>query len=579
MGANLDLAEGDLKLLAQRIDEILTGHQSLIPYAEAIERLAHKYASQLIHHLSEAPNMQEAAGMTAKPDFATVDLSSIEQSMPRTVGAEHLLLQMADQLQLPQIFKKLNFSTAEIAIALGSIIGRAAYPGSERTTHFWLAENSGLGELLDFHFEGCSHQRLYRISDTLLEGKTILEDHLEKTEQRFHGYQSAIALYDLTNVYMEGQAKSNSKAAHGVSKEKRTDCPLVTLGIVMNEHGFLHHTSIFPGNASEPKTLQEMIEHLHSEPRGLFNPVIILDAGIATEDNLKWLREHQYKYIVSARQKAPSNELEGDLVPVHDRHGFVKAALIKSSEGEEKWLYCESEAKAAVASQMKQSFRKRFEEDLKKVAEGLSKPKGRKKYQKIIERIGRLKEKHKHISGCYEIQVTLAEDGINASSVDWTVKNEKMEEKLTGKYFLRTNLLDKGPEELWQIYNTLRRVEDAFRFMKSSLGLRPVYHQKERRVDGHLWITVLAYHLIQNCLYQLEKKGITYNWKTVRDIVGGRVRVTTSVKTKEGETIHQRSTTKAEGNQLEIYKALGMSPQILQARKTVVKTDRTNFKM
>ena len=111
--------------------------------------------------------------------------------------------------------------------------------------------------------------------------------------------------------------------------------------------------------------------------------------------------------------------------------------------------------------------------------------------------------------------------------------------------------------------------------MKSSLGLRPVYHQKEHRVDGHLWITVLAYHLIQNCLYQLAKQGINYNWKTIRAIMGSRIRVTTQAKTKDGKTLYHRSTTKAEGEQVKIYQALGLSPQILKGSKN----NFVNFKM
>ena len=145
-----------------------------------------------------------------------------------------------------------------------------------------------------------------------------------------------------------------------------------------------------------------------------------------------------------------------------------------------------------------------------------------------------------------------------------------MNEKLTGSYFLRTNLIEMGAKELWQLYNTLRRVEDAFRFMKSSLWLRPVYHQKERRVDGHLWITIIAYHLIQNCLYQLNKKGIKYHWQTIRKIMLSRIRVTVRAKTEEGKTLYHRSSTQAEGEQKEIYKALGLSSQILKSQKTIL---------
>jgi transposase len=569
MGSQINLPEAEHKLLARRIEEIILGKQNLINHSETLESLAQQYASQLILRLSNSKENAETDAELSSKDFVTIDVDTIEKSEPRSVGVEHLLLKMSHQLQFSTKLTELGLSPTEVAIALGSIIARAANPDSEMATYHWLCNNSGMGELLDFSFKKVSHNRLYQISDKLLMHKDVLEKHLEETEQKFHGYQSTIALYDLTNTYMEGQAKSNPKAAHGVSKEKRFDCPLVTLGLSMNEHGFLNRTSVLPGNASEPSTLQKMITSL--DQQGLFKPIIILDAGIATVANLEWLRNENYRYIVSARQDAPSMELVGDLVPVGDLNNFVKAALIKNAEGDdEQWLYCESEAKAAVASQMKQSFKKRFEEDLQKAASSLTKPKGRKKYPKVLERIGRLKEKHKRISGCYEVSVKASEDGETAISIEWKIIDGKMNEKLTGKYFLRTNLVGMSPKELWNLYNILRGVEDAFRFMKSSLGLRPVYHQKEHRVDGHLWITVLAYHLIQNCLYQLGKQGINYNWKTIRTILSGRIRVTTQAKTKEGKTLHHRSATKAEGEQLKIYQALGLSPQILKARKTIL---------
>ena len=477
---------------------------------------------------------------------------------------------MADQLELPQQLEKLGLSEPEISMAMGSVIARAVNPSSERATHAWLRSESGLGELLDFDFKDMSLDKLYKISDKLFTNKSALESHLNQIEEKFHGYKPTIALYDLTNVYMEGQSNLNKKAKFGLSKEKRSDCKLITMGLVMNEHGFLERTSMLPGNASEPKTLQEMIERLSSFDN-LFKPTILLDAGISSEENLAWLRKNGYAYVVSARQKAPDLELNGEMVSVGDANDLVKAALVKHPSGnEEQWLYCESEAKAAVASQMKQCFKTRFEDELKKMTDGILKPKGRKKYAKVMERVGRLKEKHKNISGCYEINVIASQDGKTATSIHWQALEEKLADKLKGSYFLRTNLLQVKAKELWQIYNTLRGVEDAFRFMKSSLGLRPIYHQKEHRVDGHLWITVMAYHLIQQCLYQLRKKEIHHSWETVRNIVRSRIRVTMSAKMQDGRTLHHRSTTKAEERQPEIYKALGMSARILQARKTIL---------
>ena len=571
MGSEIELQEGEHKLLAQCIERIIAGERSLFPYSENIERLAQSYASQVIRRLSDSKDVHELHDNEAlPPEFISIDINSIQKSEPRSIGAEHLILKMAEQLELPQQLNKLGLSSKEASLALGSIIARAVCPDSERSTHTWLCNSSGVGELIDFDFKKSSLDNLYRISDKLLKIKDALETHFEIIESQFHGYKSTIALYDLTNTYMEGQNESNPKATYGRSKEHRNDCPLVTMGLVMNEHGFLHRTSILPGNASEPITLKKMIEKL-SIHQSLIKPTIILDAGISTKDNLAWLRENGYTYVVSARQEAPSIELEGELVDVGDLHNLVKAALIKTEDdSEEKWLYCESEAKAAVASSMKQSFRKRFEDELKKMSEGLSKPKGRKTYTKIIERIGRLKEKHKRISGCYEIKIIASKDGKTATAIEWTIIDEKIKDKLTGSYFLRTNLVDMGARELWRLYNTLRNVEDAFRFMKSSLGLRPVYHQKEHRVDGHLWITIIAYHLIQHCHYQLSKQKINYQWKTIRKIMMTRIRVTMSAKTEKGKTLYHRSTTKAEEEQILIYRALGLSSSILRSKKTVI---------
>jgi len=569
LGSDLELPETDHPMLAQRISEILSHESSLIFCDEQIEQLAQQYASQLVKKLSIEQSASSDKEITP-PEFVNIDVNSIEKSEPRSVGAEHLMLQMAKQLELPKQLEKLGFSETETVMALCSLIARAVNPGSERATYTWLRSESGLGELLDYDFHQSSLNKLYQISDKLLKNKHALECHFEKTEQKIHGYKSTIALYDLTNVYMEGQAKANKKASFGASKEKRSDCKLITMGLVMNEHGFLKKTSVLPGKATEPQTLQEMIQSLSAED-DLLKPTIVLDAGISSEGNLTWLRENGYSYVVSARQNAPNLELEGELVSVGDALDQVKAALIKTPfDSDEKWLYCESKAKAATASQMKLSFQTRFEEDLKKMAAGLLKLKGRKQYAKIVERVGRLKEKHKRISGCYEIEVKPSEDGKSATAIEWKVIEEKLSEKLTGSYFLRTNLVQLEAKELWQVYNTLRRVEDAFRFMKSSLGLRPVYHQKESRVDGHLWITVMAYHLIQQCLYQLQKRGIQHHWETVRNIVRSRTRITMSAKMEDGRTLHYRSTTKAEGWQQEIYNALGLSTQILQTRKTIL---------
>ena len=182
----------------------------------------------------------------------------------------------------------------------------------------------------------------------------------------------------------------------------------------------------------------------------------------------------------------------------------------------------------------------------------------------------RAKETHKRISGCYDVTIQASPDGKNVVGIEWKIIPEKLETRLTGKYYLRTNLKNRTAKQLWELYRTIGTVEDAFRFMKSSLGMRPVHHQKEVRVDGHLWITILAYCLIQNLLYQLKQSNIRDEWKTVRDGMSSRIRVTMQAKTDKKKTLYVRTTTKPEEYHRRIYEALSLNPTVLRSKKTVV---------
>ena len=435
--------------------------------------------------------------------FARLTWKQSSSRKPRTVGCEHLLLNIASELKLQKKLKSLGFSAKQIAVSLSTIIGRATFPASERATYEWMKKRSGLAELIDYDLDKIVLGNLYTISDLLLSHKEELEKYLGQAQKNLHGLNNTLVLYDLTNTYFEGSVPDNKKASFGRSKEKRSDCLLVTLGLAVNEHGFIRRSSFLPGNISEPATLQAAIKSL--DDSSLLKPIIVLDAGIATEENLQWLRDHGYQYIVSARQKAPSKEIEGKLEPTENE--TVKVAIVKSENTEERWLYCESEGKQKTASEMRKKFQERFEKDLEGLSRSLAKPKGRKKYLKVLERLGLLKEKHNRISGCYEVEVKPSEDGQKAIAIHWKVLEEKIEEKLNDHYFLRTNEMKATPKELWNIYNNIRVAEDAFRFMKSSLGMRPIYHRKERRIDGHLWITLLAYYLIKSCLQSIKTMG------------------------------------------------------------------------
>lgn len=193
MGSEINLPEEQYKLLAQCIEEMLQGEKVLFPYPEQIAKLARIYASQVIRHLSEPNASPEPPKEEQQQEFVNIDLQTIEQTEPRTVGAESLMMQMAHQLKLPEQLEGLGLSKTDVAIAIGTIIARAIHPSSERETYRWLCNSSGLGELLDFDFVKHSLNKFYQVSDKLLTHKNTLETSLETIEQQFHGYKSTIA--------------------------------------------------------------------------------------------------------------------------------------------------------------------------------------------------------------------------------------------------------------------------------------------------------------------------------------------------------------------------------------------------
>jgi hypothetical protein len=179
-----------------------------------------------------------------------------------------------------------------------SLIGRMAAPGSELATWQWVRSRSALGELLDTDFEAMPLVRLYRVSDLLLRHRDAIKAALFARIQDLFSLTTTVTLYDLTNTYFEGTADV-PKAALGRSKEKRTDGPLVTLGMVLDSSGFVRKSKMFAGNVAEGSTLQDMLKGLDA-PKGA---LVIMDAGIATEANLAWLKDQGYRYLAVSRER------------------------------------------------------------------------------------------------------------------------------------------------------------------------------------------------------------------------------------------------------------------------------------
>lgn len=561
LGTDFSLPKEQWPDLSRRIEDILSGQQGLFSVSPELERMAQRYAALIIQSTKQQDEIDSMA--FDAPDYREVDLNSLEALRARTVGSEHLLTEALQLLGLDKKLKELGFTSPQLAAALGSIIGRACRPGSERATHDWLQNFSALGELISYDFDKISMSRMYDVSDKLLKHKTALEEHLSAQERSIFSLKETITLYDLTNTYFEGASGDNSLAARGRSKEKRSDCPLVTLAVVLDGQGFIKQSNVFEGNVSEAKTLGAMLEDLEEKypPNGLFTkekPTVVMDAGIATEENIQWLKDKGYPYLVVSRKRHREFDEEQAVFVKKDKHGTVKAQKVVDEETGEILLYCHSTQREKKERAINNRFAIRFEEALEKLDKGLRKKGCVKKYNKVVEKIGRLKQRYPKAAAQYEIAVEQDEQSGNATLITWEPQpKENTKQTLPGVYCIRTSQ-DWDEKTLWSTYTMLTEVEAVFRSLKSELGLRPIFHQQTARVTGHLFISVLAYHLIQAIRYRLKKVDIYDSWKTIREQVGDHSRITITVKCKNGDTVHIRKSCRPEPRQQRIYDALGL---------------------
>lgn len=563
LGRSFSVPREQWPQLCSRIEEILSGQLTLRAADTQIEELAHYYAAQLLASQNGVlPGEKETGG-----DYREVDVDTLELVRPRSIGVERVGMSALGWLGLPELLKCLGFNKVQAAVAIGSIIGRIAEPGSELATWHWLRERSGLGELMGFDYASIPLIRVYRASDQLVRHREEIEAALFRTIGNLFRLSATVTLYDLTNTYFEGQMAGNAKAQRGHSKEKRSDCPLVTLGLVLDGSGFVRRSRMFEGNVWEGATLASMLEELDA-PLGA---MVIMDRGIATQANLDWLIAHRYRYLVVSREKRRHFDDES-AVSVTTRSGdTIRVQRVLSDDGREVRLYCLSDDRREKEEAINARLEKRFEEGLGKIAAALTKPRGIKRRDKVLQRIGRLEEKCRGIGQNYRIQTALNEAGDKVVELSW--EREPVDGgRLThpGVYCLRTNELQWDEATLWRTYTMLTDLEAVFRSLKSELGLRPVYHHKEERAEGHLFITVLAYQAVQIIRRKLKRRGIHESWFSLRKIFSSQQRVTAVFKQRDGHTLHVRKPTVAEPRLQELYDALGVSSVPGGVKKMVV---------
>jgi transposase len=436
------------------------------------------------------------------------------------------------------------------------VIGRLCEPSSE----LHIAENfyrcSALADLLGVPVDKVDDNRLYRGLDALLPHKEALEKFLKQRFGELFAIEYDLLLYDVTSTYFEGQANANPSAKRGYSRDHRSDCKQVCIGLVVTRCGLPLGYEVFAGNRHDSTTLQEIVETMESR-YGRAQRIWALDRGMVSEDNLDFFKAGQRQYIVGT-SKSQLKRFEQQLAS-QDWHAIREVLEVKlcpcPDGGQETYILCRSRDRRDKEQAMHARFEKRIEEGLIKIAAGCSKraqPVG-----PIERRVGRLLGQNTRAAGLFDVQIQADANG--AAQVTWK-KVEKWRawaQLSEGSYVLRTNVTGWSDEDLWRAYIQLTEAETAFRIQKSDLSLRPVWHQKEDRVLAHILVCFLAFVLWKFLGQLCQKAGLGNEPRRVLEELSELRVVDVVLTTKDGHDIRTRCVTQPNDHQKILLERLG----------------------
>ncbi len=568
--------EDKKKLLGKRIEELVLSQGNKLPFCQAdetVEKLAYYY-------LGEIKKKGRYDFGEGSPDWQTVDLSTLKNKDAREVGAEWLCKQAFDQLGMATFLQNKGWPADDILLATTHIISRAVYPASELKTVSFIKENSAICEITGFGKDKVTKDKLYKIAHSLYSVKDEMENYLSKRTNELFDLDDKIILYDLTNTYFEGRMKNSKLAKFGRSKEKRKDARLIVLAVVINPEGFLKYSNIFEGNMTDSKTLETIVNALSKQTSfSDRKPIVVIDAGIATDGNLKMLKNKGYGYMCVSRSNLKEYRADSDSTPVEikdKRNQPIELMKVKVGKDDDKYLWVKSKAKALKENSMNGLLSQRFEEGVQSINEGINKKGGTKKLDKVFERIGRLKQKYPSVHRYYTI--TVEDDGKGtATAISCKHKQGEDTNKKAGIYFLRTTLDENDEQTLWSIYNIIREIEYTFRVLKTDLDLRPVYHKTDGAAMAHLHLGILAYWLVATIRFQLKQKGYRHDWSEIVRIMNTQKCVTTNVENNRGQIISVRQCTEPTQKAKYIYNLMDYKTAPFYRKKSVV-VPAENFK-
>src|SRR6266436_2177396 len=540
--------------LAHKLQSALQGQESLSGSSTEIQEWVEK-----------ARNKKKSTGSDGDRSTVTVEPDKVQIEQAREAGPVHVGHQLWGQLGMNRILQEAGLSTRACRLTEVMTLNRLICPSSEHAMPDWI-RRTALGDILQEDFSELADEALYRNLDRLHPNREAIERALAEKEKTLFNLDDTVYLYDLTSTYFEGQAKANPQAKRGYSRDKRPDCKQVVVGLVMDRDGFPKAHEIFDGNTQDRRSLDKMLDALEKRTGKRPGATVIVDRGMAFDENLEQIRKRGLHYLVAGLQPERNqwlDELENDegWEEVHrtpsPRNPFQKKTRVEIKRQQKDgvvYILCRSEGREEKDRAIRETQEAKLIADLNKLQQRVAK--GRLKEENKIQRaIGRLQERYPRVARYYEISY----DSVN-KNLSWKELADKktIAKKLDGSYVLKTDRQDLTADEIWRAYILLTRVEDAFRDIKSPLMERPIFHHLQNRTQTHIFLCVLAYHLLAAIEHRFLQAGVHTSWWTIRQKLSTHQVITIVLPEDEhGRILKIRKATTPEPEHRQIYTKIG----------------------
>ncbi len=540
--------------------------QETVAHLGKLDAKGRKKASRLARHfLGPRADQAELFEDTRELTPAQIKVGKVRVERGRAFGGVWLAWTLWRALELDVFCErhlpkgKESVPWAQVASIL--VIARLCEPSSElHIAEDWY-RRTALEDLLGVVAEKVHHKRLYQGLDRLLACKRELEVHIKDRFGGLFALDYDLLLYDVTSTYFEGEANANPKARRGYSRDGRGDCKQVTIGLIVTREGYPLGYEVFAGNRVDVTTVEEIVEKIERD-YGKAGRVWVMDRGMASEENLEWLRAGGRRYLIGT----PKSEMRKWAKEIEEAKGWkevregLEVKVCRGPDGDETFLLCRSADRERKERAMHDRFSERIREQLGSLGRRLKRARRPVDRNDVERQIGRILERNSRAARKFQVKVLVDPMCRSTLRLTWTERKDwKQWATLTeGTYILRSNVDDWSPEELWRTYTQLYQAEAAFRIQKSDLSIRPIWHHKPERVEAHILVCFLAFCMWKALEGWQERAGLGNSPRTVLEEIGRIQCVDVVLPVVDGPELRLRCVVEPDKAQAALLERLGL---------------------